>query len=46
MLRAVWGFFMLQGLKFTLTLKGLIFEGFWAQRLYYIRLLGCFDAKG
>ena len=29
-----------------ITLKGLIFTGFWAQRPYYIRLLGYFDAKG
>ena len=29
-----------------ITLKGLIFAGFWAQRPYYVRLLGYFDAKG
>ena len=47
-----------QGLfLFTLTLEGLIFlrllgpktrlyKAFWAQRPYYIRLLGYVDAKG
>ena len=38
-------------LRFTipvinLTLEGLIFEGCSAQRPYYVRLLGYFDAKG
>ena len=30
----------------SLTLKGLMFQGVWAQIPYYIRLLGYFDAKG
>ena len=30
----------------SLSIEGLIFQGFWAQRPYYIRLLGYFDAKG
>ena len=30
----------------TLSIEGLIFQGFWAQRPDYIRLLGYFDAKG
>ena len=30
----------------TLTLEGLIFQGFWAQRPYDTRLCGYFDAKG
>ena len=30
----------------TLRLVGLIIQGFWAQRPYYIRLLGCFEPEG
>ena len=32
--------------RLALTLKGLIFQGFSAQRPYYKGLLGYFDAKG
>ena len=31
--------------KITLQLEGLIFQGFWAQRPYYIRLLGYFEPQ-
>ena len=30
----------------SLSIEGLIFQGFWVQRPYYIRLLCYFDAKG
>ena len=30
----------------ALTLQGLLFEGFWAQRPYYVRLVGYVDAQG
>ena len=42
----VWGLgFRVWGLG-SLTLTGLIFSGFWAQRPHIVRLLGDFDAKG
>ena len=30
----------------SLTLKGLTFQGFWAQRPYSTRIFGYFDAQG